>query len=123
MLSLEGEPQDVVLELDSDIISGKDGVDKIIARLNTVYEKDEPTQKCNAVEPFESIRVTDTKSEKQLALKLHCQFAHPSKEKLLQLITSAGPLCSNNKELIKEVKMSQDRVPHVKCTGNLHQDQ
>ena len=48
MLSLEGEPQGAVLELN--IISAKDGVDKIIARLNKIYKKDELTQKYNALE-------------------------------------------------------------------------
>ena len=56
VLSLEGESQDGVLELDSDIISGKDGVDKVIARLNKVYKKDELTQKCNAFESFEKYK-------------------------------------------------------------------
>ena len=51
-----------------------------------------------------TLTVSDTKFEKQLALKLPCQFAHPSKDKLLQLIINAGPLWSNNKELTKEVK-------------------
>ena len=40
MLSLERESQDVVLELDSDIISEKDGIGKIIPRLNKIYKKD-----------------------------------------------------------------------------------
>lgn len=44
--------------------------------------------------------VTNTKTEKQHALKLHRQFAHPDKDKLLQLITNTGPLWSYNKELI-----------------------
>ena len=69
-----------------------------------------------------TLTVTNTNSEKQLPLKLHRQHAHPKEEKLLQLITNAGPLWSNNKELIKE-KMSQGRFPHVKYTENLHQDQ
>ena len=40
VLSLERESQDVVLELDSDIISEKDGIGKIIPRLNKIYKKD-----------------------------------------------------------------------------------
>ena len=50
-----------------------------------------------------TLTVMDTTSE-ELAPKLHRQFAHPSKEKLLQRNTNAVPLWSNNKELIKEVK-------------------
>ena len=44
--------------------------------------------------------VTNAKSEKQHALKLHCQFAHPDNGKLLQLITNMRPSWSNNKELM-----------------------
>ena len=36
-----------------------------------------------------TLTVTDTKSDKQLALKPYRQSAHPSEEKLLQLITNA----------------------------------
>ena len=61
-----------------------------------------------------TLTVTDTKSEKQLALKLHCQFDHPCEEKLLQLITNAGPLRSNNKELINEVKHVPRSCPTCK---------
>ena len=56
VLSLEGESQDGVLELDSDIISGKDGVDKVIARLNKVYKKDELTQNVTPSNRLKSIR-------------------------------------------------------------------
>ena len=59
VLLLEGEPQDVVLELDSDVISGKDDVDKIIARLNKIYNKDELTQKYNVLESFEKHKRQD----------------------------------------------------------------
>ena len=38
-----------------------------------------------------TLTVTDTKSDKQLALKSYRQSAHPSEEKLLQLITNADP--------------------------------
>ena len=56
MLLSEGEPLDAVLDLHSDIISGKDGVDKIIARLNKIYKKDGFTQKHNALESFEKYK-------------------------------------------------------------------
>ena len=59
MLFLEGELQDAVLELDSDIISGKDSVDKVIARLKKIYKKGEHTQKYNALESFEKYERQD----------------------------------------------------------------
>ena len=40
VLTLKGEAQDAVLELHTDVISGKDGVSKIIERLDKIYKKD-----------------------------------------------------------------------------------
>ena len=54
VLCLEGEAQDAVLELDTNQISLSDGVTIIIDRLNKIYEKDELTQKYNALEAFET---------------------------------------------------------------------
>ena len=58
-MSLVGEPQDALLELNSDIISEKDDVDKIIARLNKIYKKDELTEKYDALEIFEKYKRQD----------------------------------------------------------------
>ena len=54
------ELQDGVLELDNGIIYGKDSVDKIIARLNKIYKKDELTQKYNALELFKKYKRQDS---------------------------------------------------------------
>ena len=59
IVSLVGEPQDALLELNSDIISEKDDVDKIIARLNKIYKKDELTEKYDALELFEKYKRQD----------------------------------------------------------------
>ena len=56
VLSLEGEAQVAVLELNITEISDKDGVDKIIDRLNQIYKKDELTEKYNALEAFETYK-------------------------------------------------------------------
>ena len=58
-MSLVGEPQDAVLELNSDSIPEKDDVDKIIARLNKIYKKDELTEKYDALEIFEKYKRQD----------------------------------------------------------------
>ena len=58
-MSLVGEPQDALLELNSDIISEKDDVDKIIAILNKIYKKDELTEKFDALELFEKYKRQD----------------------------------------------------------------
>lgn len=50
------------------------------------------------------LRLTEPKSDRDIALKLHRSFAHPSKEKLLKLITSAGKEWSENENLLKEIK-------------------
>ena len=41
VLSLEGEAQDAILELNTNYITDKDGVNKIIEHLNRLYKKDE----------------------------------------------------------------------------------
>ena len=56
VLSLEGEAQDAILELSTNDITDKDGVDKIIERLNRLYKKDELTEKYNALESFETYK-------------------------------------------------------------------
>ena len=56
VLSLEGEAQEAILELDTATLVKKDGVDKIIARLNKIYKKDELCEKYNALESFETYK-------------------------------------------------------------------
>ena len=56
VLSLEGEAQDAILELDTNDITDKDGVDKVIKRLNHLYKKGELTEKYNALESFETYK-------------------------------------------------------------------
>ena len=56
VLTLEGEAQDAVLELHTDMISGTGGVSKIIERLTKIYKKDELSQKYNALEAFETYK-------------------------------------------------------------------
>ena len=54
VLSFEGDAQDAMLELNTNDITDKDGVNKIIERLNRLYKKDELTGKYNALESFET---------------------------------------------------------------------
>ena len=72
VLSLEGEPQGAVLELN--IISAKDGVDKIIARLNKIYKKDELTQKYNALEQFEKYKRQDNTTIRNSLIEFEKRF-------------------------------------------------
>ena len=39
-----------------------------------------------------TLKVISSKSNKEIAVKLHQQFAHPSSEKLLKLVNKAGEL-------------------------------
>ena len=51
-----------------------------------------------------TLSVTSNKSNHEIALKLHRQFAHPSQDKLLQLVSNAGHPWCNNQELKEEIK-------------------
>ena len=48
--------------------------------------------------------ITENKSNKEIALKLHHSFAHPSAEKLLKLINNSRKEWSGNADLKREVK-------------------
>ena len=48
--------------------------------------------------------ITENKSNKGMALKLHLQFAHPTPDKLINLINNAGIPWSNNNELKEEIQ-------------------
>ena len=67
-----------------------------------------------------NLMITKNKSNKAMALILHCQFAHPTPDKLINLITNAGISWSNNNELRKEMQKSQRTVLYAKCTGKYH---
>ena len=56
VLPLEGKAQDAILELNTNDIADKDGVNKIIERINRLYKKDEVTEKYNALESFETYK-------------------------------------------------------------------
>ena len=48
--------QDAILELNTNDVTDKDGVNKIIKRLNHLYKKDELTEKYNALESSETYK-------------------------------------------------------------------
>ena len=56
LLSLEGKAQEAVLELETDIITGEDGVAKIIERLDKIYLQDTLIKKYEALDNFENYR-------------------------------------------------------------------
>ena len=51
-----------------------------------------------------TLTMTNDKDNHNIALKLHRQFAHPSQEKLLQLIKNAGEPWRGNENLVEEIK-------------------
>ena len=67
-----------------------------------------------------NLMITKNKSNKAMALILHHQFAHPTPDKLINVITNAGISWSNNNELRKEMQKSQRTVLYAKCTGKYH---
>ena len=55
-----------------------------------------------------TLTLSSTLSNPQIASKLHRQFAHPPKDKLLRLLHRAGEPWSNNEELFKSVETVSD---------------
>ena len=51
------------------------------------------------------LTLSDSKDNHTITLKLNRQFAHPSKEKLLQLIKKAGEPWCNNQNLMEEINI------------------
>ena len=74
VLTLEGEVEDAVLELDTSEITRTDGIDKIITRLNKIYKKDELTQKYNALEAFETYKRKSTTSIRDFLTEFEKRF-------------------------------------------------
>ena len=74
VLTLEGEVQDAILELDTFEITQPDGIDRIITRLNKIYKKDELTQKYNALEAFETYKCKSTTSVRLPRIKTNQQL-------------------------------------------------
>ena len=50
------------------------------------------------------LNVTNSKTNKEIAVKLHRCFAHPSEDKLLKLVNNAGSKWANNKDLKEEIR-------------------
>ena len=61
--------------------------------------------------------ITENKSNKAIAFKFHRQFAHPTPDKLTNLINNAGIPWSSNNELKEEIQKSHLTVPYAKYTG------
>ena len=74
VLSLEGEAQDAILELNTNDITDKDGVNKIIERLNRLYKKDELTGKYNALESFETYKRNSNTSIRNFLTELEKRY-------------------------------------------------
>ena len=66
-----------------------------------------PTQLANQFEKGKISNITlitkDVKNDREIAMKLHRQFAHPTEKKLLNLINNAGHPWSENENLKKEI--------------------
>ena len=48
--------------------------------------------------------ITEKKSNKAMALKLHCQFTDPTTDKLINFLNNAGIPWSKNNELKEEIQ-------------------
>ena len=110
VLSLEGEAQDAILELNTNDITDKDGVNKIIERLNCLYKKDELTGKYNALESFETYKRNSNTSIRDFLTEF---------EKRYNKTKSHGTIWSDNLlayRLLKSPNLTKRNEQLVKAT-------
>ena len=108
VLSLEGEAQDAVLELDESTFAAENGVDLIIARLDKLYKRDSTITKFQALESFQTFRRSSNMSilaflnefdKRYNKIKTHGTLM--SDDLLGYLLLKAANLSNNHEELIK----------------------
>ena len=66
-----------------------------------------PVKLLRHIDKDDSVKFTLSVSEttdRKIALKLHSQFAHPTSERLIKLLTNAGSKWSCNDNLKKEIR-------------------
>ena len=117
VLSFEGEAQDAILELNTNDITDKDGVTKIIERLNHLYKKDELTGKYNSLESFETYKRNSNTSIRDFLTEF---------EKRYNKTKTHGTIWSDNflaYRLLKSANLSTGDGQLVKATiGELKYD-
>ena len=112
VLTLEGEAQDAVLELSTSVIIQKDGVKRIIDKLDNIYKKDELSEKYNALEAFEgykrianiTMREFLTEFEKRLN-KIKSFKIDMSDDMLAFRLLKSANLTSRDEQLVKATIM------------------
>ena len=93
----------------------------LVTTSNGLYSMPITKQKC-LIENLEkshrqesiTLAVRDNKSNHEIAKKLHRSFAHPSSEKLIKLVNSAGPQWSENNELKTLIKQTTEECQTCK---------
>ena len=108
VMSLEGKALESVFELSDDEISAADGPSKIIAKLDTIYKRDELTQKFDDLEAYENYkRSSDTNIQDFIAefdrryAAIKKQGVTISDDLLGFKLLKAANLSSQNEQLIK----------------------
>ena len=116
VLTLKGEAQDAILELDTSEITQTDRIDKIITRLNRIYKKDELTQKYNALEAFETYKRKSTTSIKDFLTEFEKRFhktksygTNISDDVLAYRLLKAANLPTRDEQLVKAT------ITELKC--------
>lgn len=130
VLSLQGEAQDAILELDTSEISGENGVDKIIERLNRLYKKDELTEKYNALEAFETYKRNSNTSIREFLTEFEKRY-HKTKsygtiwsdDLLAYRLLKSANLTTRDEQLVKatigELKYETVKTKLVKIFSDI----
>ena len=111
-LSLEGEAQEAVLELDEALITTDDGVKHITKRLDGLFKKDEQLKKYEALEAFESYKRSSSTSMQEFLNEFTRRY---NKTKSHGTTMSEDILAYR---LLKSANLSEQHEQLAKATAN-----
>ena len=111
-LSLEGEAQEAVLELDEALITSDDGVKHITKRLDGLFKKDELLKKYEALEAFESYKRSSSTSMQEFLNELTRRY---NKTKSYGTTMSEDILAYR---LLKSANLSEQHEQLAKATAS-----
>ena len=116
LMTLEGEAEDKILELEEEQIIAENGIENILKHLDTIYKKNETVEKFEALDSFESYKRPSELSIKDFVIEFDKRH---NKTKKLGTAMSDDLLAY---KLIKSANLSEQDEKVVKATCKLTYD-